>query len=777
MLQRSGFSLLLFTLLISLSAMAQWGKLKGQERYNASAMIYRGSDFGDKFMMLGNDKGDFGQPMITLFDPYSKPVDYYGDSGTARPDIDGASARLLQGEQISNDYTLIMGIRKTSDSAHPFLLMLDRKGKLVKEFGNNGKVYLPFACGPYQKIVMHTNENRIVLSGVFDKTIEGQKYIPFVFFACYDMNGKPVASFGNNGYAEWHDMKTFSILDMGDFLLNSDGSLSLACATRLPSNDGAMVLLQLDNNGKIKPVAGKDYQIYWKEQEVFKVARVLNWTNNRFVVFRHRYEPSGNYTLFDICAFQQDGNIDFSFADNGLKRMSSKYGNKAISQDLLVKSDGRFRILFAAKNNQSNDVFVQSLGLTDNGNRDYNYTPGGVCKLNLSFSGEKSGVRFIDKMNLVYWETAPNGTGGTYVMTDIGERVEAASNDYAMFEAKYEGSQPLPAALVAAKTPAPVVADPPRDASKDNMVIEETFSKLEKCLNDWGNDMKKRMDIVTQIGNCNGDASCLSTLFKRLKNHLAGMQANININYFNDIKSIKPSWASCAELNSLYYSFTPALGSAESHYEMAAGTAGNTIQYLNNSTEYGKMVKILFMEYDKADVSFQDAFEEIAKAYDVYKKKTCSNLKPSSALASGNPIRESLSNWQESLSIKINEMAKKQKEEDAAKKAAIENKKSEPGVCDNCKGSGYEYEYKKCWFCGGDGVTTEIVTGEKTIGTKKVYKGTNTLGTQDKYELRDIKSVDIKGKREVTCSLCKGEGQVKTGKKKTCHVCNGSGKS
>lgn len=458
--------------------------------------------------------------------------------------------------------------------------------------------------------------------------------------------------------------------------------------------------------------------------------------------------------------------------------MSTKYGNKAVSQDLLIKSDGRFRILFAARNkDDEGKVFVQSLGLTDAGKRDYNYTPGGVAKLNLNFDGNKNAVRFVDNMYFTYMETDKTGLSGGFLKSDIGDGVEAASNDYAMFEASYEGPQVVVAAATASNNNAAVAAAPPRDASKDNLVIEETFSNLEKCLNDWGNDMKKRMDLVSQLGNCNGDVNCLSSGLRQLKSHLTGMQNNINNYFYNNFKTFKPAWNSCTELGNKLLSFSSKLGTAESHYEMAAGTAGNTIQYISNKGEYAKMVQILFMEYDKADVSFQEAFDEISNVYDMYKRKTCSNLKPSASLLSGNTIRESLAGWQEALGSKMNAMAKKEQEEEAAKRVTAETKKTEPGVCGFCKGSGYEPEYKSCWFCGGDGVTTEIVTGEKTIGSKKVYKGTNTTGTEEKYEIKDVKSMDIKGKREVTCTQCKGSGKIKTGKKITCHVCQGSGKS
>lgn len=770
---------LIFFLLSVLSSSAQWCEVKLSDRYTATAVVYRGSNYSSKFILLGNDNGDFGQPMITLFDMYGNPVENYGDMGTAKPDMEVGKGRLLQGAQVANDNTVFMGIRKTNDSSQPFLLMLDMNGKPVQDFGNNGKVFLPFACSPYQKIVMRITNDRILVCGADSKTIAGKNNTPFLFFACYDMNGKPVQNFGMNGYAEWYDLNgPFGFLDMGDCLLNPDGSVVCAAATRLRSNEGVLVLLQLDATGKIKPSAGKDYQLYWKESEVFKVERVLSWTNNRFVVFRHRFEPSGTYTLFDICAFQQDGTIDPSFGENGLKRISTKYGNKAVSQDLLVRSDGRLRLLFAARNKDNeNNVFVQSLGLTEAGNRDYDYTPGGVAKLNLNFDGNKNAVRFVDNMYFTYMQTDKSGASGGFLKSDIGDRVEAASNDYAMFEARYEGAQTVAVQATAAKSNAPVAAEPPRDASKDNLVIEETFSNLEKCLNDWGNDMKKRMELVSQIGNCGGDADCLGSGLRRLKSHLSGMQSNINNYFYNHFKSFKPSWNSCSELGNQLLSFSSKLGNAETHYEMAAGTAGNTIQYISNRSEYAKMVQILFMQYDKADVSFQEAFEEIAKAYDTYKKKTCSNLKPSASLLSGNTIRESLNNWQEALGSKINEMAKKEQEEDAARQKAAETKKAQPGVCASCKGSGYEPEYKSCWFCGGDGVTTEIVTGEKTIGTKRVYKGTNSTGTEEKYELRDVKSMDIKGKKEITCSQCKGAGKIKTGKKITCHVCNGSGKS
>ncbi len=108
--------------------------------------------------------------------------------------------------------------------------------------------------------------------------------------------------------------------------------------------------------------------------------------------------------------------------------------------------------------------------------------------------------------------------------------------------------------------------------------------------------------------------------------------------------------------------------------------------------------------------------------------------------------------------------------------AAREKEQKEAGVvCYNCNGTGVEYIYSKCFLCGGDGQTTQFVTGSKTVGQIKTFKG-NTVSGNEIYEVRDNKMVTVEGKQLVTCSMCKGEGATKTNKTRVCHICNGNKK-
>jgi DnaJ-class molecular chaperone len=78
-------------------------------------------------------------------------------------------------------------------------------------------------------------------------------------------------------------------------------------------------------------------------------------------------------------------------------------------------------------------------------------------------------------------------------------------------------------------------------------------------------------------------------------------------------------------------------------------------------------------------------------------------------------------------------------------------------------------------LCGGDGETTEFVTGQKTIGQKLIHKSTTVSGNEV-YEVRDEKALTVDGKRTVSCKICKGNGSVKSGKKHQCPVCEGKGR-
>lgn len=119
------------------------------------------------------------------------------------------------------------------------------------------------------------------------------------------------------------------------------------------------------------------------------------------------------------------------------------------------------------------------------------------------------------------------------------------------------------------------------------------------------------------------------------------------------------------------------------------------------------------------------------------------------------------------------EKAKAQQEAIAAER--LKEIKAKGMVCRYCNGSGVEYEYSKCILCGGDGETTEFVTGQKTVGQKKIYKSTTVSGNEV-YEIRDNNMVTVEGRKRVVCKNCNGNGSIKSNKKHACPVCDGKGK-
>lgn len=314
--------------------------------------------------------------------------------------------------------------------------------------------------------------------------------------------------------------------------------------------------------------------------------------------------------------------------------------------------------------------------------------------------------------------------------------------------------------------------------------LNSIITDAERGINSWGDYMRRRQEIVTRITNCS-TTDCITKVYSSLQTNLQDLHDVLESNIVNAINAKKTSFGSCPKFSSALQKASKNIYDAAYKYSSAstlAKTMKDAYPSMKAAGHYENAVKILFDEYDEADVKTQNAIRDLYKTVDIYLNNECASMPLTKGQDKTNRLYDAFASVQESLQLKINNedvlraanLANRDKKAAASVSSTKEKEKEkEDDRCGACLGTGKKI--KSCWACSGNGFIEKTLNVPAGSSTKEVtsYDRSNTNEaklvtkkvTTTKYDTKVIKQ---------KCSNCSGKGFTTTDY--NCPVCKGTGK-
>lgn len=242
------------------------------------------------------------------------------------------------------------------------LLKINQDGSVDTSFGNNGKLIIEIDSGEtgnYADNILLTDNNTIVLAGVFGKQIGQNPKKTYLYLAKLQYDGSFVSSFGTNGkkILEFTASQIYA-----QAVQDKNGNFYIASYLADVNGQRNTSLLKVLKNGQTDTSFGNNG---------ISVYKFLNETDfrgetvNSILVGNQGIYLGGNYYpnpvpgfeagIAFLCKFNFDGTPDLSFGTNGLFKFT---GFNKIRQLSTIKFNSKMNILASGDSNSSDRAFT-----------------------------------------------------------------------------------------------------------------------------------------------------------------------------------------------------------------------------------------------------------------------------------------------------------------------------------------------------------------------------------------------------------------------------------
>jgi uncharacterized delta-60 repeat protein len=278
------------------------------------------------------------------------------------PDISFMSLTDAELDRVDNSIYL-SGIVNTGTSNNPdlqgFILKFTSEGILDENFGNNGTVFYGSADGPvfFNALIFDTNR-KILVAGQGMSPYDDSAFLTVRF----NPDGTVDSTFGNDGRSI---VNTSSKSDTAFCIaLQSDGKIIVA-GNSSNSSDNDFTIIRLSSDGVFDPLFGNAGIVKTDIAGSDDYVRSLSVSeNDNILLSGYSMDNNNRYPVLSV--YSQDGDINTSFADNGILYCNYMQGEFF---DTLLEANGRITACGYTVENDLKQITVarfNSDGTSDN---------------------------------------------------------------------------------------------------------------------------------------------------------------------------------------------------------------------------------------------------------------------------------------------------------------------------------------------------------------------------------------------------------------------------
>jgi uncharacterized delta-60 repeat protein len=217
----------------------------------------------------------------------------------------------------------------------PFIIRLDDKGDIDKQFGSEGKVYIASVTPTEISSVIIKSTGNIIIGGTYSY-LSSPKFMTSSYFnsgvldKTYGLDGIALYSFGDGTFAK-----------LKDIALQGDEKIVCGGYSQIVGSPTKMSLVRFDKDGKPDSTFD-DYGAYIiQSKDESLITNVLVQDDNKLLA-AGSFNPSGESSQFAIVRIMPDGRLDSSFGINGLSLFPAN--NSYYCNDALLQNDNKIML-------------------------------------------------------------------------------------------------------------------------------------------------------------------------------------------------------------------------------------------------------------------------------------------------------------------------------------------------------------------------------------------------------------------------------------------------
>lgn len=270
------------------------------------------------------------ETVIARYNIDGKPDSSFGENG------------FVIEERATDDYLTAIGIQDdgkiiavgNTTSTEGFVYRYLSDGTPDESFGESGKVFTVFERSKQINSLLVKADGKIVIGALYDRYSQ----TPDFMLAQYLPDGGIDLEFGSNGLAISGFTDGFRAVNLYAIAQQHDGQI-VAVGTAGMGNDNSMALMRFYENGILDQTFGNEGWVITDFGQYLSEAKSVLIQTDGKIITAGRYYDGSTFSYFAMARHHNNGNIDSSFAKEGLQVTNA--GGNGGSDAAVLQPDGK----------------------------------------------------------------------------------------------------------------------------------------------------------------------------------------------------------------------------------------------------------------------------------------------------------------------------------------------------------------------------------------------------------------------------------------------------